>query len=198
MNSVHVGRESGVNPGVTTKEEILQACRQLAAEEGLQAISMRSVAGRCGVALGTLYNYYADKDELLIATVESVWQDIFHPMGRCPAGMSFPAYVTGLYDCARRGSEAYPGFLTAHSIAIAHARRGEAQSVMERQFVHMRAGLLAALRADPAANRAALTPPLTEEALADMTLDSILLLLVKQAEDCAALAEILRRLLGEP
>ena len=186
-----------MNPGVTTKEEILQACLHMAAEEVPQAVSMRSVAGRCGVALGTLYNYYADKDALLIATVESVWQDIFHPMGRCPAGTSFPAYVTGLYDCARRGAEAYPGFLTAHSIAIAHARRGEAQSVMERQFVHKRARLLAALRADPAENRAALTPPLTEEALVDMTLDSILLLLVKQAEDCAALAEILRRLLGE-
>lgn len=185
-----------MNPGVTTKEEILQACRQIAAEEGLQAVSMRSVAGRCGVALGTLYNYYADKDELLIATVESVWQDIFHPMGRCPAGASFPEYVTSLYDCARRGAAAYPDFLTAHSIAIARARRGEAQSVMERQFVHMRAGLLAALRADPAVNRVSLTPPLTEEALADMTLDNILFLLVKQAEDCGALVEVLRRLLG--
>lgn len=185
-----------MNPGVTSKEQILQVCRQIAAKEGLQAVSMRSVAGRCGVALGTLYNYYADKDELLIATVESVWQDIFHPMGRCPAGASFPEYVTSLYDCARRGAAAYPDFLTAHSIA--RSRRGEAQSVMERQFVHMRAGLLAALRADPAVKQARLAPPLTEEALADMTLDNILFLLVKQAEDCGALAEILRRLLGEP
>lgn len=191
-----LGGKSGVNPGVTSKEQILQVCRQIAAEEGLQAVSMRSVAGKCGVALGTLYNYYADKDELLIATVESVWQDIFHPMGRCPAGASFPEYVTSLYDCARRGAAAYPDFLTAHSIAIARARRGEAQSVMERQFVHMRAGLLAALRADPAVQHAQLAPPLTEEALADMTLDNILLLLMKQAEDCGALAEALRRLLG--
>ena len=60
----------------------------------------------------------------------------------------------------------------------------------------MRAGLLAALRADPAVNRVSLTPPLTEEALADMTLDNILFLLVKQAEDCGALVEVLRRLLG--
>lgn len=185
-----------MNPGVTSKEQILQACRQIAAGEGLQAVSMRSVAGRCGVALGTLYNYYADKDELLIATVESVWQDVFHPMGRCPAGASFPEYVTSLYDCARRGAAAYPDFLSAHSIAIARSRRGEAQSVMERQFVHMRAGLLAALRADPAVQHAQLAPPLTEEALADMTLDNILLLLMKQAEDCGALAEALRRLLG--
>ncbi|MGN1020232.1 MAG: TetR/AcrR family transcriptional regulator [Aristaeellaceae bacterium] len=185
-----------MNPGVTTKEEILQACRQIAAEEGLQAVSMRSVAGKCGVALGTLYNYYADKDALLIATVESVWQDIFHPMGRCPEGTSFPEYVSRLYDCAHRGAAAYPDFLTEHSIAIARARRGEAQSVMERHFAHMRAGLLTALRADPAVRDAALAPPLTEEALADMTLDSILLLLMKQAEDCGALAEALRRILA--
>ena len=82
-----------MNPGVTSKEQILQVCRQIAAEEGLQAVSMRSVAGKCGVALGTLYNYYADKDELLIATVESVWQDIFHMDGLPDQDLSFPGCV---------------------------------------------------------------------------------------------------------
>ncbi|MGN0777929.1 MAG: TetR/AcrR family transcriptional regulator [Aristaeellaceae bacterium] len=174
----------------------MQACRRIAAEEGLQAVNMRSVAGRCGVALGTLYNYYADKDELLIAAVESVWQDIFHPMGCRVQPLSFPDYVMELYACARRGAAAYPGFLTEHSMAIAHSRRGEGQSVMERQLAHMREGLLAALQADPAAAQADLAAPLTAQALADMTLDNILILLMKQAEDGSVLAEALRRILG--
>ena len=52
----------------------MQVCRRIAAQEGLSALSMRTVARACGVALGTLYHYYADKDALLIATVESIWQ----------------------------------------------------------------------------------------------------------------------------
>ena len=66
-----------MNTGITSKEAIMQACRKIAAQKGLSALNMRTVAKECNIALGTLYNYYADKDELLIAAVESVWKDIF-------------------------------------------------------------------------------------------------------------------------
>ena len=32
----------------------------------------------CGVSVGCIYNYFASKTELLSATVESIWSDIFH------------------------------------------------------------------------------------------------------------------------
>ena len=75
-----------MNPGATSKDAILQVCRRMAAQEGLSALSMRAVARECGVALGTLYNYYADKDALLIAAVESIWREIFHMDGNDWAG----------------------------------------------------------------------------------------------------------------
>ena len=56
-----------MNTGITSKEAIMQACRKIAAQKGLSALNMRTVAKECNIALGTLYNYYADKDELLIA-----------------------------------------------------------------------------------------------------------------------------------
>lgn len=68
----------------------MQVCRRIAAQEGLSALSMRTVARACGVALGTLYNYYADKDALLIATVESIWQEIFHTDAGSLTARPFP------------------------------------------------------------------------------------------------------------
>ena len=71
-----------INKVVTSEEAILQACRQMVSEEGIQAINMRAVARRCDVALGSLYNYFSSKEELVTSTIESVWRDIFHTEDR--------------------------------------------------------------------------------------------------------------------
>ena len=43
-----------INKVVTSEEAILQTCRQMVSEEGIQAINMRAVARRCDVARGSL------------------------------------------------------------------------------------------------------------------------------------------------
>ena len=182
-----------MNPGATSKAAIMQVCRRIAAQEGLSALSMRTVARACGVALGTLYNYYADKDALLIATVESIWQEIFHTDAGSLTARPFPEQVASLFECVRRGTQRYPGFLGAHSMVIAGARRGEARRAMEACFAHMKAGLLAGLAADPAVNPAAFSDAFTQSDLVDFALDHLLLLLMKGEEDCAPLTEMLRR-----
>ena len=171
----------------------MQACRRIAAERGLTAVSMRAVARESHIALGTLYNYYADKDELVLATVESIWQEIFHTDAGSLTARPFPEQVASLFECVRRGTQRYPGFLGAHSMVIAGARRGEARRAMEACFAHMKAGLLAGLAADPAVNPAAFSDAFTQSDLVDFALDHLLLLLMKGEEDCAPLTEMLRR-----
>ena len=159
---------------------------------------MRVVAGRCRVALGTLYNYYSGKDELLIAAVESVWQDIFHAGQDCRTGFSFPDYIAHLFRCVRQGAEKYPGFFTAHSIGMAKVKSGDAGSVMERYLKHMKGGMLAVLRADPAVDPAAFSPSFTEEDLVDFVLDHLLMLLMQGKDSCEVLLVLVRRALTGP
>ena len=69
-----------MNKAVTSKEEILEVSRSIAASKGITAVNMRTVASECGIALGSLYNYFTSKAELLSTTVEAVWADIFPPI----------------------------------------------------------------------------------------------------------------------
>lgn len=184
-----------MNPGVTSKAAIMQACRELAARDGLSALSMRAVSRECGIALGTLYNYYADKDELLIATVGSIWREIFHMDENAPEAASFPERIERIFGCIREGARRYPGFLNTHSAAFAGKHRAEARIAMDRCFDHMRAGLLEALEADPAVNPAVFTESFTAAMLAEFTLDHLLLLLIKGADDCTPLIQVLRQAL---
>ena len=66
----------GLNTIVTSKEEIMQVCRRIVAEKGMKALNMRLVADECHIASGTLYNYYANKDALVLVAVESIWKEI--------------------------------------------------------------------------------------------------------------------------
>ena len=184
-----------MNPGVTTKEAIMQVCRKLAAEQGISALHMRTVAKECHIALGTLYNYYADKNALLLATVESVWMDIIHTDAQSEAPLSFPDAVAELFDRIRIGISNYPDFLTAHSVVLANFQNGEAKSRMEHCFAHMKAGMLAALSVDPEVDAAAFSEALPREAFVDLIFDHMLLLFVQQKTDCTVLTALIRRVI---
>ena len=194
MNNVHIGGEC-MNTGVTSKEAIMQVCRQIVAAKGLPALNMRLVADECHIALGTLYNYYSDKNELLIATVESIWKDIFHTDQKCENSFSFPEYVEYIFECIQKGAKEYPNFFSAHSIGIANSRKGEAKSTMEHYFAHMKKGMLEILEADSAVDKKAFNESFTESEFIDFVLDNIVLLLMQGKTSCSALVKIIQRVL---
>ena len=185
-----LGEAIGLNTVITSKEAIMQVCRRIVAEKGMNALNMRLVADECGIALGTLYNYFADKDALVLAAVESIWRDIFHAGPPHETAPSFPGYVAALYERIQKGAEAYPGFLTGHSISIAASKRGEAKSVMEHTFAHMKAGMLEVLRKDPSVPSNAFTPSFSQEDFVGFVQDQ---LLVWGQSTCGALLEVIRR-----
>lgn len=60
---------------ITTKEKILENANKEARSKGLEKIGMREISSASSVALGTLYNYFPDKESLIIATISSIWNE---------------------------------------------------------------------------------------------------------------------------
>ena len=183
-----------MNPPNTSKEEIMLSCRKIVAEQGLPALNMRTLAKECGIALGTLYNYYSDKNELVIAATESVWQDILGD-NKPENGIRFTQYVSQTYARILSGLKDYPDFFAAHTISVAGSAKGKARGTMERCFGKIRRELHAALLADSNIDRSIFSDTFREENLIEHILDTITISIIKGKPDCAALAEILDRLL---
>lgn len=51
----------------TTEATLLDAAEEVAAREGVDAANLQAIAARAGVAVGTIYNYFADRDALIEA-----------------------------------------------------------------------------------------------------------------------------------
>ena len=60
---------------ITTKEKIRENAKKEARRKGLEKIGMREISSASSVALGTLYNYFPDKESLIIATISSIWNE---------------------------------------------------------------------------------------------------------------------------
>jgi AcrR family transcriptional regulator len=59
-----------------SRAEIVQAALELFAEKGFDGASVSAIAKRAGISQGLMYNYFAGKDELLLAIFEKGWADV--------------------------------------------------------------------------------------------------------------------------
>jgi AcrR family transcriptional regulator len=61
------------------RRELLQQCFDLFAQKGYGSLTMRQIATKIGVSTGTLYHYFASKEELFIQLIEEITnQDILY------------------------------------------------------------------------------------------------------------------------
>lgn len=77
---------------------ILEAAEQVASEDGLAGASLQAIAQRAGVAVGTIYNYFGDRQELVEALLERRREELLAALDReakARAGASFDAQLDG-------------------------------------------------------------------------------------------------------
>jgi AcrR family transcriptional regulator len=59
------------------KDEILVQAQQIISQEGLEALSMRKLAGQLHITSTTIYNYYRNKDELCLLILTKAFEDLY-------------------------------------------------------------------------------------------------------------------------
>lgn len=182
-----------MNRAVTSREAILATCKELFTETGAQALNMRDVAKKCGVAIGSVYNYFSSKENLTTAIVESIWTDIMHQGGGVIKRSDFIQTVRNLFERIERGSKEYPFFISAHSASFANMDKTEGRDVMNRYFQHIESGLLEALDGDPRARPDAFNEELTQKAFVGFVFSNVMAQVMARKTDCDTLIAVIKR-----
>jgi AcrR family transcriptional regulator len=101
------------------RQRVLDAASKLAAEGGYDAVQMRDVAQEAGVALGTIYRYFASKDHLLAACQVEFARGIQLRIAERPArGDTAADRVVDVLRRATHRTEAEPLLMAAMVTAI--------------------------------------------------------------------------------
>jgi AcrR family transcriptional regulator len=60
------------------RELILNEAKKMLYNEGYSRVSIRRIAKECGIAVGTIYNYFPTKKDLIIEMMTSYWEEFFY------------------------------------------------------------------------------------------------------------------------
>jgi AcrR family transcriptional regulator len=83
---------------------IVETAVELAEDGGFEAVRLRDVADRAGVALGTLYRRFRSKEDLLAAALERESEELERRiLARPPRGDTAAERVTGFFAAGTRG-----------------------------------------------------------------------------------------------
>jgi AcrR family transcriptional regulator len=178
---------------ITPKETILKTCRQMVAEQGLGALNIRAVAEKCDIALGLVYYYFPSKNDLIIATIESVWEDIFRLNTGSKKPENFTNCVEQIFNQIQAGTQKYPNFFTLHSLSISDKNKTEASHKMQKYLAKIKKNLLAALDADSNVRPDAFSPDFPKPEFIDFILLNIISLLLRKQRNSNTLSEVINR-----
>ncbi|MEL7650091.1 MAG: TetR/AcrR family transcriptional regulator [Sedimentibacter sp.] len=182
-----------MNTIVTSKEAILKASKEIAALHGFQSLNMRDVAKHCNVAVGSVYNYFPSKADLVTATVEDIWKDVFHEMRVTDNSDNFTDSVAWLFKTVSSGVKEYPAFFTVHPMGFSNDDKEKGREAMIRNFGHIKNNLLSSLKNDSNVKLGTFNETFTPENFVDFVFSNVLTLLINKEQSCYMLTEVIKR-----
>lgn len=184
-----------MNQSVTSRALLLAAAKELAYGQGLGHVNIRAVATACGVAVGSIYNYFPTKADLIAAVIEDFWRSAVDMEACTPdSGEAFPAYVERLYGVLAGKLSQFQSDWLAQISALGAEERQKGRALEAECFDHMTRGLLAALEAC-GTHSPLLATPADRSAFAAFVFRNMMGLLRQGAPDCGYLRRVLEALL---
>ncbi len=182
-----------MNTVITSKEAILAASKQIAAREGLANLSIREISKQCGIAVGSVYNYFPSIDAIVAETIGAIWDELIEQAQVFSGECNFVAAVEQFFSMAKKGTEKYPNFLSIHSRSFHSAGKDEGKLKMTAYSTSVCERLIAVLKADSGVSPQAFGPEFDQASFVGFVLKSMITLLQNQSDDCRILVHMISR-----
>lgn len=184
-----------MNKAVTSKEVLLEIARDIAYHEGIGKLNIRRVAADGGVAIGTVYNYYPSKGDLISDVMEDFWRNVFH-------GSHFDVesddFLLSLQEIYRRLKENLSRFRQEFLEEVTSMNSGtQMTGKTTEQFYldHMKAGMQRILERDPQVRCDIWNETFTQRQFVAFAFSNMISLLKEPDRDFDYFEEIIKRLI---
>lgn len=173
----------------TLRNTLLNLSRKIADTEGIEAVNIRSIARKAGVATGTVYNYFSNKEEILLVLTEEYWRQTLAEMESSVTADSFCGQVEEMFFFLKERIDQSAGKLmnSLRSVETAGlARMASMQSALETALVYR-------IEQDPEIRKDVWSETFTKEKFARFIMMNLMMLLKTKAPDIDFFLAIIRR-----
>ncbi|MEG0308094.1 MAG: TetR family transcriptional regulator [Clostridium sp.] len=180
----------------TPREVILQAAKEIAVAESISAISIRSVASKCKISIGTVYNSFETKSDLLVAVVEDFWRDAFVNFDECLQGnKDVFEKIQGLYDNLFRYLNQFQENWLDQLSLLKTSEKSLGRRRENEFFKRIRKSIVALLDSEETISSETWTDTFTKEKLAEFIFTNMLAMLKRGEVDIDFFLEGLKRMI---
>lgn len=175
----------------TLQAALIDIAREIAENQGPDAITIRKLANQAGVASGTVYNYFSSKDDILLILTEEFWRKALLDMQQEVSTGSFSQQLGEIYSFLK-ARIAGSGMLLMNSLQNVKADgriRMQAMHKVLRQDVQTR------MAQDKNIKHNIWNDKLTQSNFMDFVILNIITLLQTGRGDISTFVEIVNRLL---
>lgn len=113
------------------KEKIMAEAQKQLKDVGYNATMIQSIAKACGVGVGTVYNYFSSKDEIIIACMADDWKECLSVVKTVSKyAKTYDIVIHCIYDQLQT-------FAKKHAYVFEDAAAAGVDGVLYRQLRHL-------------------------------------------------------------
>lgn len=185
-----------MNKNVTSKEELIAAAMKLAANEGIQKVSIRNIARECSISTGVIYNYFPTKSDLIFSIVSDFWNGVAKELSELSVpGGSFIDFVAAYYDIMYQKISAFEqGWLTAME-SLSDDDKARGRRLETQCFRYLKDLLADALKLDPSVPEDIWTEDYPMDKFTDFLFWHIMSMQRGGQKDCCFFLKTIKRIL---
>lgn len=185
-----------MNKADISKDKIIETSINLLKESRDTDLNMRKVAVKCNVSVGTIYNYFPDKSQLMLSVIEEVWKKAFSwELFQEDTSLGTPAYIGRIYSKVYVAQKDYYNFFMIHRNLMDQAGRLQGKSSMLSYIGQVKAVISRTLAQDKRVKDQIWSEEFTPDGMADFIFQQITMLLARDEENCDFLVRLLEKCL---
>lgn len=176
---------------ITSKEDILKHSKKFVQKNGCEAVNIRLIALECGVSVGSIYNYFNSKTQLVCSIIESIWNEIF--FDEKYDFDNIIDFINWIYSRMEYGYKTYPKFFTLHSFAFMQNEREDGKKLMNQKWHYMLKDISNVVQKDKNIKDNAFNDKFTVQDFANVIFSFILSSILRHDYNPSSAIEVIKR-----
>lgn len=175
--------------------KIINVSKDIIIKDGVEAINIRTIAKLCNISIGSFYNYFPSKSELVFVTISSIWKDIFNIKEQDLNLNSFVDCIESIFQTVQKNSLKYPNFFVLHRSSFSNSEKHKARQQMNFFILKLKAFLADVLKNDKNLNKEIFNDIFTIDIFIDYVLELLISSIIQNKSNCTPLLILIKKII---